>query len=303
LVLASAVTAVVRARPRNAVVRSIPPTDVTVAIRVGDVLKQSGNVIVGTNDTLDTQSEAEVISRASVQGQLLERVFSGDRDELDRQIDASIGDVTGVEDTHKQFGKSARYPIGTVAVVRFGGARYFLPAFARMSATLPAHGQATIEDLQVALASTWKAINAGGQREPGPCADRRVAPRASRCFTNAACTDAHPLVHRRYPIGWRLEPDGLGCAAGSGHRRHGGARRMAAWTLRRMSQSAGLVRRGARGSPERMPHRRVGARWIRRMARYAMPVLVVCMLHGFFARRYGEQTYLTKGDSGGPVMN
>jgi antiphage defense system Thoeris ThsA-like protein len=165
-VLASAVTAVVRARPRNAVVRSIPPTDVTVAIRVGDVLKQSGNVIVGTNDTLDTQSEAEVISRASVQGQLLERVFSGDRDELDRQIDASICDVTGVEDTHKQFGKTARYPIGTVAVVRFGGARYFLPAFARMSATLPAHGQATIEDLQVALASTWKAINAGGQREP-----------------------------------------------------------------------------------------------------------------------------------------
>jgi hypothetical protein len=166
LLLASAVAAVVRARPRDNVVRSIPPTDVTVAIRVGDVLEQAGNVIVGTNDTFDTQFDTEVISRASVQGQLLERVFGGDRGDLDRQIDASIGGVTGVEDAHKRFGKSMRYPIGTVAVVRCPAGRYFLPAFTRMSSALPAHVQATIEDLQIALGGAWKAINAAGQREP-----------------------------------------------------------------------------------------------------------------------------------------
>jgi hypothetical protein len=166
LVLASAIAAVIRARPRDAIVRALPPTDVTVAVRVGDVLAQAGNVIVGASDTFDTQFEEDVISPASVQGQLLAGIFREDREELDRQIDNSLANVAGVEDPGKQFGKVIRYPIGTVAIVSSGQGRYFLPAFARMSATLPAHVGATIEGLQVALAQTWHAINVAGQREP-----------------------------------------------------------------------------------------------------------------------------------------
>ena len=91
LVAVSIASAVYLARPRDAVTRSLPPTDVTVAIRVGDVLAENGNVVVGANDTFDTQFEDEVISRSSVEGQLLERMFEGDRSELDRQIDESAG--------------------------------------------------------------------------------------------------------------------------------------------------------------------------------------------------------------------
>jgi len=166
LVLVSGLVALYRARPRDAVSRSLPPTDVTIAIRVGDVLDQVGNVVVGANDTFDTQFEDEVISKASVQGQLLERVFCGERAEFDRQIQTSIATVHGSQDHKKDFGKRVRYPIGTVAVVRSGDSRYFLPAFTRMSATLPAHVSSTIEDLEVALAGTWRAINIAGQREP-----------------------------------------------------------------------------------------------------------------------------------------
>jgi hypothetical protein len=166
LVLVSGFAALYRARPRNAVSRSLPPTDVTIAIRVGDVLDQVGNVVVGANDTFDTQFEDDVISRASVQGQLLERVFCDERGELDRQIQTSIATVDGSQDHNKDFGKRVRYPIGTVAVVRSADSRYFLPAFTRMSATLPAHVSSTIEDLEIALAGTWRAINIAGQREP-----------------------------------------------------------------------------------------------------------------------------------------
>jgi hypothetical protein len=166
LVLASGVAAIIRARPRDAVIRALPPTDVTVAVRVGDVLDQDGDVIVGANDTFDTRFEDDVISPASVQGQLLAGVFGGDCAEFDGQISHSLANVAGTEDADKQFGKRVRYPIGTVAVARRGNTRYFLPAFARMSAALPAHVGATIEDLQVALACTWRAINMAGQREP-----------------------------------------------------------------------------------------------------------------------------------------
>jgi hypothetical protein len=166
LLLASVLAALIHARPRDAVIRALPPTDVTVAVRIGDVLAQTGNVIVGANDTFDTQIEDDVISPASVQGQLLSRIFDRNRGELDRRIDESIAGSPGAKDVEKHFGKSMRYPIGTVAIVRRGKARYFLPAFTHMSSTRPPHVNATIEDLQVALAGTWRAINAAGQREP-----------------------------------------------------------------------------------------------------------------------------------------
>ena len=112
LAACSAVAAVYVSKPPTEISRSLPPTNVSVAVRVGDVLAQSGNVVVGAADTFDTQPEDDVISLASVQGQLLARSFGGDRAILDQLIGASIG--SGQTDGSKTFGKRSRYPIGTV---------------------------------------------------------------------------------------------------------------------------------------------------------------------------------------------
>jgi hypothetical protein len=160
----SALAAVYVSKPPTEISRSLPPTNVSVAVRVGDVLAQNGNVVVGAADTFDTQPENDVISLASVQGQLLARSFGGDRAILDQLIGASIG--PGQIDGSKTFGKRSRYPIGTVAVVRQGQTRYFLAAFTRMSVSLPAHVESSAEDLLVALARTWQQINAAGNGEP-----------------------------------------------------------------------------------------------------------------------------------------
>jgi hypothetical protein len=165
LIGVSAVGALYRARPRDAITRRLPPTDVQIAIRVGDVLSQTGNVVVGSNDTFDTQLDDGVISAKSVQGQLLERIFAGDRAELDRRITESLANVTSEPDRAKAFGKTDRFEIGTVARVRNGGTRYFLTALARMSADQPPRVQSTIELLQISLARLWPAVDAAGQRE------------------------------------------------------------------------------------------------------------------------------------------
>jgi hypothetical protein len=177
LLVASAALAILYARPRDEIARALPPTDVRVAIRVGDILGQTGNVIVGSNDVFDTQLEDEVISPVSLQGQLLLRVFEGNRAELDDQIDASLAAVDGTPDPDKTFGKRDRYPIGTVAMVRRGSSRYFLPAFARMSTSMPANVRASIEELEIALAKTWQATNVAGQHEPvhAPIVGSRLA--------------------------------------------------------------------------------------------------------------------------------
>ena len=123
-------------------------------------------MVIGTNDVFDTQLEDEVISPRSAQGQLLIDVFGGDRDELDRSIDASLVGQEGIEDFAKAFGKTTRYRIGTVAVIRHARARYFLPAVARMSTDRPPNVSSSIEDLQVALAKASDLVRDAGQREP-----------------------------------------------------------------------------------------------------------------------------------------
>jgi hypothetical protein len=94
-----------------------------IKIVVGDVLAQEGNVVLGSNDTFDTSLSDDIISPKSVQGQLLQRVFAGDIDSLDDQISTSLAEATPVADPDKTFGKTDRYPIGTVAIAAKGNAR------------------------------------------------------------------------------------------------------------------------------------------------------------------------------------
>jgi hypothetical protein len=166
LVGVGALAALYASRPRREVSHSLPPSDITVAVKVGDVLAQQGNIVVGANDTFDTEIDNDIISPRSVQGQLLAKCFSGNRAELDRQIAEALRGAQGVEDNTKTFGKTTRYDVGTVATVRQGQSRFFLIAFTRMSSTLPANVASSIEELQMSLARTWSAIAQAGQREP-----------------------------------------------------------------------------------------------------------------------------------------
>lgn len=154
-----------RARPRNRLTIRLPPTDVSITIAVGDVLEQTGNVVIGSNDVFDSDLADDIISPTSVQGQLLKVVFKEDLKDLDRQIERSLSGIDYEVDTEKVFGKTKRYPIGTVAIAKQNDTRYFLPAIARMSAHHPPHTSATISGVQVALTETWRVIGQGGQRE------------------------------------------------------------------------------------------------------------------------------------------
>jgi hypothetical protein len=137
-----------------------------IAVRVGDVLAQEGNVVIGSNDTFDTSLSEDIISAKSVQGQLLQRIFDGDLHELDEQIGTSLVEDSPTQDSSKAFGKKDRYPIGTVAVTKRGNTKYFLPAIASMSSSTPPHTQATVEGVQMALTKAWEAVGRAGQREP-----------------------------------------------------------------------------------------------------------------------------------------
>lgn len=132
-----------RSYPRSRIERQFAHPDLTVVIKVGDLLDEQAHLVVGFSDTFDTDSDADVIlNRSSLQGQLLARVYGGDRARLDGELSKALAHVTPVSvETRaaKQKGKLKRYPIGTVALIRPSDRRVYAVAYSRMGADPTAH--------------------------------------------------------------------------------------------------------------------------------------------------------------------
>ncbi|MFI6815680.1 macro domain-containing protein [Nonomuraea sp. NPDC050328] len=155
----------VRSYPRERIERQFVHPDLTVVIKVGDLLEEQAHLVVGFSDTFDTDSDAdEVINRASLQGQLLARVYGGDRARLDGELSKALASVTPAcveARTAKQRGKLKRYPIGTVALIGPPDRRVYAVAYSRMGNDLTAHS--SLNDLWTSLDRLWKSIAASGQ--------------------------------------------------------------------------------------------------------------------------------------------
>lgn len=158
-VLAALITAVAF-WPRRSLTIRVPGSTTTVGFSVSDLLEATGSVVIGTNDCFDTEI-GDIIRPESVQGQFLQKVYSGDRAALDADIDAALAGVAFETDDAKPFGKKKRYPVGTVACVKKGGNRYFLLAFCRMRPEMRVEADA--RELWVVLQSCWDAVRDYGQ--------------------------------------------------------------------------------------------------------------------------------------------
>jgi hypothetical protein len=144
-----------------------PPTAVVVV--AGDVLAHDdAHLVVGFTDTFDTAVAGDVvISGASLQGQLLARIYGGDRALLDRALRQALRGIppTCTETrAAKRHGKLARYPVGTVAALPHSGRRIFAVAYSRMGNDLIA--RSSLADLRTSLDRLWESAYRHGQRRP-----------------------------------------------------------------------------------------------------------------------------------------
>jgi len=146
--------------PKRAFSVSLPDSSTRIAISVSDILEQKGSIVVGTSDTFDTEI-GEIIHPNSLQGQFLTRVYQSDRESLDLDISKSLADVKATPDPTKTYGKSDRYPIGTVACVQRNSNRFFLLAFNKMLADKK-RIQTNIQDIWTCLSGCWNVIRENG---------------------------------------------------------------------------------------------------------------------------------------------
>ncbi|MEU5934452.1 macro domain-containing protein [Micromonospora sp. NPDC047187] len=131
-----------------------------VSIVQGDLFEQDADIVVGFSDTFDTATAGSlIISSASLQGQLVQRLFDGDVEALDAALNrALVGvPVESMENRDaKPHGKLLRYPIGTVAVLDHGGRRIFAVAFSRMGNNLTAGSNTAF--LRASLDNLWRSM-------------------------------------------------------------------------------------------------------------------------------------------------
>jgi Domain of unknown function (DUF6430) len=153
-ILSAAVAySVVRSWPRP-VEQHYNAPNVTIRVIEGDLFDQPENLVIGFCNTFDTASP-NIIERESVQGQFLDRVFGGDVEQLDRELNQALADVSPIGRIAKS-GKTVVYDIGTVAPIRYGRRIFFCVAYTSMDAQNVAMG--SVDSLWRSLGSLWASI-------------------------------------------------------------------------------------------------------------------------------------------------
>ncbi|SEE15017.1 Transcriptional regulatory protein, C terminal [Streptomyces sp. 3213] len=164
--------AVLRARHGAELLRHrvpLPGQRADVVLVRGDLFEQQDcNLVVGFTDTFDTETDQDiVISRDSVQSQLVDRLFGGRRRLLDEKLKTGLRAVraVGTESARaKPRGRRVRYPVGTTVAVPVDGRRVFAVAYSRLGNDLVA--RSGDEGLRAGLENLWASVAVHGLFRP-----------------------------------------------------------------------------------------------------------------------------------------
>ncbi len=164
MIIVSVAYALFASWPRFSHSRTFKVPDMKVSVKIGDLLKEHGNVVIGMNDVFDTEIGRGIIARSSLQGQFLERIYQNDRGKLDSDLQLSLSSqpLATTKDAAKTVGKDERFPLGTVAVLDHEGSKYFCVAYSNMGTNLMATSD--IGTIWSSLEKLWQAIRSHGEQ-------------------------------------------------------------------------------------------------------------------------------------------
>ncbi|MEV0965557.1 macro domain-containing protein [Streptomyces sp. NPDC049910] len=147
----------------------LPGRRTDVVLLRGDLFDQDDcNLVIGFSDTFDTETAEDlVISRESVQSQLVDRLFAGRRRLLDDKLRTGLRKTktVGTESARsKPLGRRVRYPVGTTVAVPVDGRRVFAIAYSQLGNDLVA--RSSDRDLRLGLENLWASVAVHGLFKP-----------------------------------------------------------------------------------------------------------------------------------------
>ena len=119
------------------------------------MLAETTHLVIGTNDTFDTETPI-IISRKSLQGQALQVLYGGDLKELDAQLATALTGKPTVGSIAK-IGKQIQYGVGTIATVKHASRLIFFLAYCEMDAHNTAHS--TPDNVWKSLLLLWDEVS------------------------------------------------------------------------------------------------------------------------------------------------
>lgn len=117
-----------------------------------DLFKESGEIIISSNTTFDTDMASGLIATGSLQGQVATLFFNGQTVEIDRQLNASL-EREDWKMNEERPGKKKEYPLGTVARISAHGKNFYFVAMSYMNADGTAYSDVRMMD--EALEKLW----------------------------------------------------------------------------------------------------------------------------------------------------
>lgn len=136
-----------------------------ITVKTGDLFDEEGNLVVGMSDCFDTEL-GDVINQDSIQGQLVNRLYSGDLKKLDKDLRLALRNksLQPVIDSQKTRGKNKRYPIGTTISLSVGSRKVICCAYSSMGADLVT--QVDAGSVWCSLMEIWQSVRTFGGMQP-----------------------------------------------------------------------------------------------------------------------------------------
>lgn len=153
--------AVWRSWPRPVEQRYSTP-DTNIRLVTGDLFSQNTSLVIGMSDCFDVETP-HIISRDSVQGQFLDRVYRNDLGQLQSEIAEALTAETPIEKNVDKSGNTDRYECGTVAIIRQRRTHYYCVAYTRMDERN--NVSSTIGTLWDAMEKLWREVRRRGNGE------------------------------------------------------------------------------------------------------------------------------------------
>ena len=151
-------------RPRKVFRSQLKNRDVIIEIRIADAFEVSGDLIVPTNTTFDTDLDGRIPKAHSIQGEFTRRYYDSEVSHLDLDIAEALAkeDYSYEEPPEKTRGKKRRYPIGTVIQLEKSKRLFYLVANTHINNAGVAN--TTTENLRASLAELWYYISEKGSK-------------------------------------------------------------------------------------------------------------------------------------------
>lgn len=159
-ILCGVIVVIITRRPVKRIRYKHPGMDLMIEVVIGDLFKISGQKVISTNTTFDTDISGGIISDQSLQGIFTNMYYPGNIQKLNADLAQGLQGIPSVQ--IQKPGKTDQYDFGTTVKLKIGPEYFYWLAMAQMNPSNTAKTE--LKDLNHILEGLWEFIETKGEK-------------------------------------------------------------------------------------------------------------------------------------------